>query len=101
MATGLGTVMAPFVLFVLGALFGTFVISRLFWWLTKRWPDDNQKAFFLNGVSGVFIILADYLARPNVDLIFEVLLYGSCQMVVLFYDLWRIASKKRRVKSGG
>jgi hypothetical protein len=87
------TVMFPF---VLGALLGTFVISRLFWLVTKRWPDDNQKAVFLNGVSGVLIILADYLARPNADFIFEVLLYGSCQIVVLFYDLWRIARKKAR-----
>jgi hypothetical protein len=68
----------------------------LFWLLTKRWPDDNQKALFLNGVSGVFIIGADYLARPNADFIFEVLLYGSCQMVVLFYDLWRIHRSRRK-----
>jgi hypothetical protein len=42
----------------------------------------------------VIIILADYLVRPNTDFIFEVLLYGSCQIVVLFYDLWRIANNR-------
>jgi hypothetical protein len=80
--------------FLLGALSGTFVISRLFWLVTKRWPDDYQKALFLNGVSGVLIILADYLVRPNADFILEVLVYGSCQIIVLLYDLWRIAGKR-------
>jgi MFS family permease len=81
---------------ILGALLGTFVISRLFWLVTKRWPDDNQKALFLNGVCGVIIISVDYLVRPNADFIFEVLLYGSCQMIVLFYDLWRIAGARKK-----
>lgn len=80
--------------FLIGALFGTFLISRLFWLAAKSWPDTNEKALFLNGVSGVFILIADYSTRSNADLVSELAIYGSCQMLILFFDLWRIARKK-------
>ena len=87
--------------FLLGALIGTFLISRLFWLVAKPWPDDSRKALLLNIGSGLFVIIGDYLIRPDPDFIFEVLAYGSCQVMVLFYDLWRISRKKENKRQQG
>lgn len=71
-----------------GALVGTFFISRLFWWIAKRWPDSPRKAVAINVICAALIIPLDYIARDSQSIIWELLVYGGCQCVVLLFDLY-------------
>jgi hypothetical protein len=72
---------------LIGALLGTFLISRLFWVATKKWPDSIGKAIFLNVVCALIIIPLDYSVRDGANLGEEILLYGMCQVVVFVIDV--------------
>jgi hypothetical protein len=73
-----------------GAFIGTFLISRLFWVVTKAWPDSIGKAISLNVVCAAIIIPLDSLVRENASFIQELAVYGGCQLIVLILDLWRM-----------
>jgi hypothetical protein len=75
---------------LLGALVGTFLISRLFWAVTKTWPNSIGKAVFLNVVCAAIVIPLDYLVRGDVLFIEELALYGACQTIVLIFDVLRV-----------
>jgi hypothetical protein len=72
---------------LVGALVGTFLISRLFWWITKRWPDRPRKAVAINVICAALIVPLDYIARYSQIIIWEIFVYGGCQCLVLLYDL--------------
>jgi hypothetical protein len=74
----------------LGAIAGVFLISRLFWAMTKAWPDSAGKAFLLNVVCAAIVIPTDYLLRGDVWFL-PVLV--SCQSFVLIFDVFRLAKK--------
>ena len=71
----------------LGALAGIYLISRLFWFVTKAWPDSIGKAVVLNVVCAAIVIPMDFLLRGNVPFIQELTLYGTCQAIVLTFDV--------------
>jgi hypothetical protein len=75
---------------LLGALVGIFLISRLFWVVTRAWPNSLGKAVFLNVICAAIVIPLDYLLRDDVSFIEELALYGACQAAVLIFDLFRV-----------
>jgi len=79
---------------ILGALVGTFLISRLFWLVTKTWPDSDWKAVVLNVLCAAIVIPIDYLLRGDVPLIGEIVLYGACQAAVLIFDVFRLRRRR-------
>jgi hypothetical protein len=78
--------------FLIGALVGTFLISRLFWAGAKAWPDSVWKAIFLNVVCA--IIPLDYIARDDAVFIDELIVYGVCQALVLAFDVYRLRKRQ-------
>ena len=77
------------VLVIVGALFGSFVLSRILFWLTSRWHGGYTRIVAVHGV-----LIAICLARLVVELEFEggssqrPLLYASAQALWLIVDLF-------------
>jgi hypothetical protein len=80
--------------FLIGALVGTFLISRLFWAGAKAWPNSVWKAIFLNVVCAAIIIPLDYIARDDAVFIDELIVYGVCQALVLAFDVYRLRKRQ-------
>ena len=80
----------PDMAFLLGALFGTFVISRLFWVVARGWPNSIGKAIALNVFCAAALIPIDYIVRGDLPLVQELIIYGGCQTLVLIFDVVRI-----------
>jgi hypothetical protein len=76
---------------LVGALIGTFVISRIFWLLTRGWPNSVSKAVALNVICATVVLPLDVIARGAPSYL---MLYVACQVVVLFYDVVRIRRAK-------
>jgi hypothetical protein len=88
--------------FLLGALFNTLLISRLFWIVTKAWPISIVKAIALNVACVAVLIPIDYVVRDvrqNLPFIQELTIYGGCQMLVLIFDFVRIIIKRSIVRA--
>jgi type III secretory pathway component EscU len=68
----------------IGALLGTFVISRIFWFLTRSWPNSLSKAVALNIICAAFVMSLDFIVWGNSS---HLIVYVVCQAIVLFYDL--------------
>jgi hypothetical protein len=78
--------------YLVGALLGTFVISRFFWLVTRSWPDSVKKAVVLNIICAAVVIPIDALVRDDAS--FSIL-YVVCQAVVLGYDVIRMKRTKK------
>jgi hypothetical protein len=76
---------------LIGALLGTFLISRVFWLLTRGWPNSLNKAAALNVICAAVVMPLDFIVRGDPSYL---ILYVGCQAVVLFYDVVRIRRTK-------
>jgi hypothetical protein len=76
---------------LIGALLGTFVISRVFWLLMRGWLNSVSKAVALNVICAAVVLPLDVVARGDPSYF---ILYVGCQVVVLFYDVVRIRRAK-------
>ena len=90
---------------LIGALVGTFVLSRIFWLIPWYGRNTDTKAITLNALSALVIIPADFLAAvsagKDANFYGGALLYGGCQFLICLYDIFRlkqVASQARKVQ---
>lgn len=78
---------------ILGGIVGVFLLSRIVWWMARRWPNTARKAVLLDTLSYVVVIVVASFGMsldgsPAVALAAQT--YVLPYLVVLVLDLLRI-----------
>jgi MFS family permease len=70
-----------------GALFGTFLFTRLVHWLTKRWRDGYPKIFMVYAAVGVLALAVDVWTFNGWELRRAIIFQVAALVFFLLIDL--------------
>jgi hypothetical protein len=78
----------------IGALILTFVLSRLLFWITKKWDGGTRKIFFVHAVSFTACVLyatwdTFYMGGLREAFPFGCVFYAVAQLIWMGVDLFR------------
>ena len=76
-------------LLIIGALFGSFALSRILFWVTKRWDGGYARILVIHA-SLIAACLVTFLAELQLDWASAqtAILYASAQILWLIVDLF-------------
>lgn len=83
---------------IIGAFVPTFLISRLLWWLLKRWDDTTPTLIIAHLLSAVLLCILSAFGHANGGSLdwSSSWLYIAVQGVWLVFDFVRIRRKVRQ-----